>query len=43
MEMIHGATVIFPDPGGAAAEAVRGPFVLGLGQQDGWPAHDFDR
>jgi quercetin dioxygenase-like cupin family protein len=29
METIHGATVIFPDPGGAAAEAARGPMMLG--------------
>ena len=29
METIHGATVISPDPGGAAPEAVRGPMTLG--------------
>jgi hypothetical protein len=29
METIHGATVIFPDPGGAATEAARGPMTLG--------------
>ena len=29
METIHGATVIFPDPGGVATEAARGPILLG--------------
>ena len=29
METIHGATVIFPDPGGAATEAARGPILFG--------------
>jgi hypothetical protein len=29
METINGATVIWPEPGGAAAEAARGPAVLG--------------
>ena len=29
METINGATVVFPDPGGAAAEAARGPAVFG--------------
>src|SRR5918993_4384277 len=29
MEAVNGATVIFPDVGGAAAEAARGPVVLG--------------
>ena len=29
MEAINGATVIFPDPGGAAGEAARGLAVLG--------------
>jgi quercetin dioxygenase-like cupin family protein len=35
MEMIHKATVVAPDPDGAAAEAARGPVVLGPGQTDG--------
>ncbi len=29
METINGVTVIWPEPGGAAAEAARGPAVLG--------------
>ena len=29
MEAINGATVILPDAGGAAAEAARGPVILG--------------
>jgi quercetin dioxygenase-like cupin family protein len=29
METIHGVTVIFPDPDGAATEATRGPILLG--------------
>ena len=29
MEAVNGATVILPDVGGAAAEAARGPVVLG--------------
>ena len=32
MEAVNGATVILPDAGGAAAEAARGPVVLGPGQ-----------
>ena len=32
MEAVNGATVILPDAGGADAEAVRGPVVLGPGQ-----------
>ena len=32
MEAVNGATVVFPDAGGAAAEAARGPVVLGSEQ-----------
>ncbi len=32
METVNGATVILPEPGGAAAEAARGPAVLGPDQ-----------
>lgn len=35
METINGATVILPDPGGAAGEAARGPVVLGPGENHG--------
>jgi len=35
METVNEATVILPDAGGAAAEAARGPVVLGPGQTQG--------
>lgn len=35
MEMIHEATVVVPEPGGAAVEATRGPIVLRPGQTEG--------
>ena len=35
METIHGATVIFPDPGGAATEAARGPILFWTGHNRG--------
>ena len=35
MEMIGGATVAWPDEGGAIAEAERGPLMLGPEQNDG--------
>ena len=35
MESINGATVVFPDPGGAEAEAERGPIIFGPDQNDG--------